>query len=74
MAYEPFRDACFGWNLGYNNDSNNNNTCMECLLCTGYDVRALHPLTPLILTPTFGLGTLIITILCMLNLRYREVR
>lgn len=71
MAYEPFRDACFGWNLGYNNDSNNNNNVHGMFTL---DVRALHPLTPLILTPTFGLGTLIITILCMLNLRYREVR
>ena len=31
---------------------------MELLLCSRYDLRALHPLTLLILTPTFDLGTL----------------
>ena len=47
---------------------------LECLLCTGHDVRVLYPLTLLILTPASGLGTLITTILHMLNLRYREAQ
>lgn len=35
---------------------------MEYLLCAQQDMRALYPLTVLILKPNFALGTVIITI------------
>ena len=54
-VYETFRDVCLAetWVV-----ITVTAICMELLLCSRYDMKALHPLTLLILTPTFGLGTL----------------